>query len=523
MPGTAFLTPLTGSRCVRRVVDAASLRLARRRVAALDRTDLAGVQRETLLRLVRQARRTKFGRDHDFAGVRSIKDYQARVGVHDYEWFWANYWKDTFPGFANATWPGHTPYYALSSGTTSGATKYIPVSHEMVRSNRKAAFTTIALFRNANPDAKLFTGKFFFLGGSTGLRPQADGSLAGDISGIAAKELPGLMRPYAFPPPELAALTNWEEKVRLFAEHGARERITAISGIPSWVYAVFQHVKEVTGQKTVAEVWPDLRLVVHGGTAFGPYRELFRQEIGDDRVKFCEVYPSSEGFVAAEDPRHGLLRVVPDHGIFFEFVPVAELGKERPTRHTLATVEVGVQYAVVLTTCAGLWSYVGGDTVCFERTDPPLLRFTGRTKYYLSAFGEHLISEEVESAVAHASRACGASALDFHVGPVFATDPRKPGQHLYLIEFADAPPDALRFAAELDAELVRANEDYAVHRVGDLTMLRPEVRVVKRGGFEAWMKARGKSGGQHKVPRMDNSGTVTRDMAAWFSANTWFA
>ena len=315
--------------------------------------DAGRVQHATLMKLVRKARDTRFGRDHDFSRISSVADYQARVRVREYEWFWNTYWKDAYPRLDDITWPGRVPYYALSSGTTTGVTKYIPVSHEMVKSNRKAAFTTTALFRHANPTAKLFTGKFFFLGGSTDLRKQADGSLAGDLSGIAAKELYEFLRPYTFPPGGLTLITNWEEKLNRFAEMSVKESITAISGIPAWMQRLFMRVREVTGKKTVAEVWPDLRLVIHGGTKFDPFRELFLKEIGSDAVKFCEVYPCSEGFIATEDPRYNHLRIVPDHNIFFEFVPVEELSKEKPTRHTLANVEVGVQYAVVLTTCAG--------------------------------------------------------------------------------------------------------------------------------------------------------------------------
>lgn len=517
MPGTAFLAPVAGHRFVRKVADALLLRYAHNRAVALDRTDAGRVQHDTLMSLVRRARNTRFGRDHDFSRVYSPADYQARVPVREYEYFWNTYWKDAYPRLDDVTWPGKIPYYALSSGTTSGATKYIPVSREMVASNKKTAFTTIALFRHANPDAKLFTGKFFFLGGSTDLRKQPDGSLAGDLSGIAAKELADFLRPYTFPPFDLTLITDWKEKVNRFAELSSREPITAISGIPAWMQRLFDRVKQVTGKKTVAEVWPDLRLVIHGGTKFEPFRDLFVREIGSDRVKFCEVYPASEGFVATEDPRYGMLRVVPDHDVFFEFVPVEDLGKDRPARHTLANVEVGVQYAVVITSCAGLWSYLVGDTVAFESRTPPLIRFTGRTKYFLSAFGEHLISEEVETAVARACRECGVFQLDFHVGPVFPADPSKPGHHLYLVEFADKVPDPKRFAEVIDAELSRINEDYAPHRVGDLAMLMPEVRAVRRGGFDEWMKARGKYGGQNKVPRMDNSGKMTHDMAAWFA------
>jgi hypothetical protein len=518
MASTAFLAPLVGSPLVRKVADAVLVRYAHHRTVALDNMDAGRVQHATLMSLVRRARNTRFGRDHDFSRISSVADYQARVPVREYEFFWNTYWKDAYPRLDNVTWPGKVPYYALSSGTTSGATKYIPVTWEMVASNKKTAFTTIALFRHAHPEAKLFNGKFFFLGGSTELRPQPDGSLAGDLSGISARELLDVLRPYVFPPFEYTKISDWKEKMDRFAELAVREAITAISGIPAWMQRLFERVKQVSGKKTLSEVWPELRLVVHGGTKFDPYRDMFKAEMGSDRVKFCEVYPASEGFVATEDPRYGHMRVVPDHDVFFEFVPVEDLGKDRPARHTLANVEVGVEYAVVVTSCAGLWSYLIGDTVAFERRTPPLIRFTGRTKYFLSAFGEHLISEEVEKAVTFACRETCVFPLDFHVGPVFPTDPSKPGYHRYLIEFADRVPDLNVFAQKIDEELSRINEDYAPHRVGDLAMLIPEVRPVKRGGFDEWMKAtRPSLDIQAKVPRMDNSGKITQSLTTWLT------
>src|SRR5262249_54993537 len=204
-----------------------------------------------------------------------------------------------------------------------------------------------------------------------------------------------------------AWLSDWEKKVDRLAMQSARLPVTLVSGVPSWLLVLFERLRQLTGRERIAEVWPTLRAVVHGGTRFDPYRGLFRRLVGES-VHFLETYPASEGFVAAEDPRHGLLRLIPDHGVFFEFVPVGELGRDRPTRPTVADVPPGVQCAVVLTTCAGLWGYVLGDTVCFERRDPPLLRFTGRTRQYLSAFGEHLIGEELERAVAQAASAIGA-------------------------------------------------------------------------------------------------------------------
>jgi hypothetical protein len=517
-----LLQRLLGRPIVRRFADVAVGRQAVRRVRQLDGRPAEHLQMHTLLRLVRYAANTRFGIDHDFAGIRGIADYQRHVPLRDYEAFWSEYWRAPFPYLRQITWPDPITYFALSSGTTSGATKYIPISRQMLASNRRAAFTTLALFLAAFPHTPLFNGRLFFLGGSTDLQdlstPAAPYTvLAGDLSGITAREAPPLLRPYTYPPVEVALLSDWEKKMRLLAEQAAALPITMLCGVPSWLLVLFEYLRQITGRDTIAEVWATLRLVIHGGTRFDPYQSLFQRLLGSPKIHLVETYPASEGFVATEDPRHGLLRLIPDHNLFYEFVPVAELDAPRPTRHTVADLETGVQYAVVLTTCAGLWSYQIGDTVCFERRDPPLLRFTGRTKYFLSAFGEHLISEEVEKAVAAAAAATGASVVDFHVGPVFAKTAGLAGRHRYLVEFAEPPTEAARFASELDAALCRTNEDYEAHRRGDLTMLAPEVCSVRRGGFADWMHSVGKLGGQHKVPRMDNSGALTEQMSQYFS------
>jgi hypothetical protein len=512
---STLIEAVAGNSLVRRAADALFGRYARRRTAALDAATPAASQRVTLLALVQQAANTKFGRDHGFARIRSIADYQERVPLRDYESFWEQYWNPSFPHLTNATWPGRIPYLALSSGTTSGTTKYVPVSRAMLASNRRAALTSLAWFRAAYPEAALFTGRMFFLGGSTALtRAEPTAPLMGDLSGIAVREVPAYLRPYAFPPLDLALLTDWEQKLDRLAEQSVRLPITLVSGVPSWLLVLFERLRKLTGKDTLREIWPTLRVVVHGGTRFDPYRGLFRRLVGEG-VHFLETYPASEGFVAAQDPRHNLLRLIPDHGVFFEFVPVDELTQDRPTRHTLADIVPGVQYAVILTTCAGLWSYVLGDTVCFERCDPPLLRFTGRTKQFLSAFGEHLIGEEVERAVTVAAAATGADVCDFHVGPVFPDRTGFPGRHRFLVEFAVLPCDDGAFARELDAALSRVNADYAAHRQGDLTLLAPEVITVRRGSFANWMRSRGKLGGQHKVPRLDSTGEQTAELTRW--------
>jgi hypothetical protein len=323
------------------------------------------------------------------------------------------------------------------------------------------------------------------------------------------------MQPFTFPPKDIALMSDWDQKLTRLAEQSVEQPITMISGVPSWLLALFGRLQQITGKDYISDIWPQLRLVIHGGTSFEPYRTLFRQIIGNDDVHFLETYPASEAFIAAEDPRYRRLRLIPDHAVFFEFVPVDELSHARPARHTVDQVAPGVQYAVVLTTCAGPWSYVIGDTVCFESVDPPLLRFTGRTKHYLSSFGEHLISEEVERAIALAAAATGAAVTDFHVGPLFPKMPARAGRHQYLVEFACRPRDLGAFARVLDQTLCRTNADYDAHRNGDLTLRAPEISIVERGGFAEWMKSRGKLGGQHKVPRMDNSGRLTQEIHDW--------
>ena len=517
---TPLLERCAGGRVARRFADLGWRLYARRRARQTDRQAVAETQHRTLLRLVRQARNTRFGRDHGFDSIRSVADFQQRVPLRDYDAFWASYWQPAFPHLAGVTWPEPIPYLALSSGTTSGTTKYIPVSAAMLASNRRAALTSLSWFRAAFPDRPLFTGRMFFLGGSTALTPlgAAPGRtpvLAGDLSGIVAREVPAVLRPYSFPPLDVALMRDWEGKLARLAEQSRRLPITLVSGVPSWLLVLFERMLQLTGRDRLIDVWPTLQVIVHGGTSFEPYRRLFRRIVGSDTVQFLETYPASEGFVAAEDPRQGMLRLIADHQVFFEFVPVAELAAERPTRHTVADVVPGVQYAVVLTTCAGLWAYVLGDTVCFEQRDPPLLRFTGRTRYGLSAFGEHLIGEEIERAIAESADATGTTVVDFHVGPVFPDSPGVPGRHRYLVEFAEPPADVDAFAQHLDAALGRLNEDYAAHRAGDLTMLAPEVWPLPRGGFAGWMKARGKLGGQHKLPRMDNSGRLTEELSQY--------
>jgi len=438
-----------------------------------------------------------------------VADFQRAVPVRTYESLWNDYLRDAYPVFEDLTWPGRIPFLALSSGTTEGATKYIPVSAEMVASNRKAAQTMLAAYRLARPDSRLFHGRIFFLGGSTDLKEPAPGVFEGDLSGIAAWGLSPLLRPYTFPPLKLALQTDWDRKLLDLASRSVAERITMVSGVPSWLLLLFQRVVEATGKPSLAEVWPHLELVVHGGVKFDPYRESFRTILGSPAIRLQESYPCSEGFIAFGDPATGLLRLLFDHGLFYEFVPVDELGSPTPTRHWLKTAQTGVNYAIVVSTCAGMWAHVIGDTIRFESLAPPLITFTGRTRYTLSAFGEHLISEEVEGAIAWASSETEATVRDWHVGPVFLGGM---GYHQFVVEFLKQPVDVERFRDALDANLSRRNADYLAHRARGVGLPPPAVIAARAGSFTSWMRQRGKLGGQNKVPRMDNSGELTRNL-----------
>ena len=506
---TTTWSRLSRYRFIREMVDLGFHLGARIRTDALLEADTIFNQARSLGRLVRKAKVTRFGRDHRFDQIGSVADFQAAVPLRTYETLWGDYLREEFPVFRDLTWPGRIPFLALTSGTTQGTTKYIPVSEEMAASNRLAARTMLAFHYRAYPESRLFRGRLFFLGGSTELEKIGPGILAGDLSGIAATELAPYFRPYTFPTIELALEPDWDRKVSRLASESWLEPISLVSGVPSWLLILFQRLLDVTGKSTIVDVWPSLEVVVHGGVKFDPYREAFRSILGSQKVRLLESYVCSEGFIAFGDPRTEMLRLIYDHGVFYEFVPVNEVDSSRPTRHWMGNVELGVNYALIVSTCAGMWSHVIGDTIRFESLDPPLLTFTGRTRQTLSAFGEHLINEELEGAVASAARRTGALVREWHVGPIFGG---KFGYHQYVIEFLVKPTDLRHFRDILDEELCRCNADYRSHRAPGVGLPLPALKVAGSGVFEGWMRRRGRLGGQNKVPRVDNSGTLTRDL-----------
>ena len=488
---------------------------ARFRCWQLARQNPVEAQLKQLFRLLHKARLTRFGRDHSFENISSVIDYQRCVPLRKWEDFWTEYWEQAFPFLNYSTWPGQVNFFTVSSGTTSGGTKYFPYTPELRRSNIVAGMDILVHHLANCPKSKVLGGKCFMLGGSTDLVEQAPGIFSGDLSGISNRELPTWVRPFFFPPVGLAKVSDWEQGISRMAIECVNHDIRMVAGVPAWMLILFEKVRAHLKLESVRliDLFPKLELLVYGGVRFDPYLERFKRLLDGSQADLREVYPASEAFMAVADrgPGDGM-RLVLDHGVFFEFVPVEELEAEQPTRHWIANVETGINYAVVLTTCGGVWSYVLGDTVKFVDTKPHRILFTGRTAYYMSAWGEHLIEDEVQRALRAASEAKELSITDFALGAIHPEKDGKLGHHLYVIEF-ETPPDTDAqlegFVEVLDQTLCNLNDDYRDHsKHYGYGMEMPQVLVAKPGSFEAWMKNRGKHGGQNKVPRFINDQEV---------------
>ncbi|MFO1170843.1 MAG: GH3 auxin-responsive promoter family protein [Hyphomicrobiaceae bacterium] len=495
---------------------------ARMRLRQLAHENVVRSQRQVLKRLLAKARDTRFGREHGFSSIDGVETYQTRVPLRTHEDFWRDYWKDSFPRIENVTWPGLIPYFALSSGTTTGMNKYIPMTHQLMHANSNAVGDLFVHHYNNVARDRVFFGKIFLLGGSTDITMEAPGVGSGDMSGIEVKEAPIYARPWLWPPPDLALIGDWEEKIERLSRAALKEDIRAIIALPNWLLVFVERLFQLRpGARTLNDIFPNLEVIFHGGMSFAPYRQRFRELLsGRPGTETRELYAASEGFFASADRGDGEgLRMMTNSGIFFEFVPKAELGSPRPTRHWLGNVVPDVEYAMVLTSCAGHWSYIIGDTVRFVDTQPPRILVTGRTKYFLSAFGEHLIAEEVEDAVGRAAEAIGRDVVEYSVGAVWPRPGEAVGTHRYLIEFAD--PDVRTDAIDhlrrtIDDRLITLNEDYRRRRATGLGMRAPEIVVVKPGAFSDWMKSRGKLGGQNKVPRLVPDQTLFQSMIDYF-------
>jgi len=472
------------------------------------------VQEMTLLQMVAAARGTEFGRRHGFEGIHSVPAYQERVPLGEYLDF-RPLWERAAQGEAEITCPGRPRYWVKTSGTTAGD-KLIPVTPEAFSSHRKGGWDAFVLAVEHAGAAHLLGGPLLFVGGSTALKPYGNGCLVGDLSGLVVRRLPPGIRGRYSPGPTIAAMSDWEERIAAIASLTAWQDVRLLSGMPSWLTILFERVAQArqrAGQPVhdLSQCWPNLRVFIHGGVAFSPYLTVFEEWMGR-HLHRIETYPASEGFAALQTEPSGGLTLMLDYGIFYEFVPVEDLGKDRPRRHTVADVEVGRPYAVALTSPAGLWSYLLGDTVRFIARDPLRLVITGRTRHFVNAFGENVIVEEVEQAVVGACQRTGAEVVEFTVAPQYPSQAEPRGGHDWLVEFRIRPGDLAAFTRSLDQVLMGLNNDYHTKRTGDVGMIAPRVIALPPGTFYLWMRQTGKLGDQHKVPRVANDRTLAEDL-----------
>ena len=463
------------------------------------------IQRRVMTHLVQQGQRTQYGKTWGMNNVRTYEDFANRMPVTTYEEL-----KEPIDrmrhGEADVLWPGVVKWFAKSSGTTNDKSKFIPVSADGLKNiHYKGGKDAVALYLRNNPKSKLFDGRSLILGGSHSPNYNVANSIVGDLSAILIENINPLANLVRVPKKSIALMPDFEAKREAIARQTLHANITNISGVPSWMLSVLVRVLELSGKNTLAEVWPGLEVFFHGGIAFGPYREQYHHLVGSSQMQYMETYNASEGFFGLQDaPGDESMLLMLDYDVFYEFIPMDEFGRDNATIVPLWGVMPGQNYAMVISTSCGLWRYIIGDTVMFTSTQPYKFKITGRTKYFINAFGEELIMDNAEQGLAYACKTTGAEVLEYTAAPVFM-DAEAKCRHQWLIEFSRQPSSLDAFAKALDQRLQQLNSDYEAKRHKDITLQQLEVVVARPNLFNDWLKSKGKLGGQHKVPRLGNS------------------
>jgi hypothetical protein len=465
------------------------------------------VQDEVLKKLIGTARYTEFGQKYAFEDLVNYEDFKKRIPVHTYEQLFP-YIERLMRGEQNILWPSEIKWFAKSSGTTNARSKFIPVTPEALEDcHFKGGKDLYSIFINNYPDTKIFSGKGLGVGGSYRVNEYdpTSSSHYGDVSAVIMQNLPPWAEFIRTPSLEVALMDNWEEKIEKLARETARVDVTQIAGVPTWTVLLLQHIVELEKKNSILEVWPNLEVFFHGAVAFKPYKNLFKSLIPSDRMKYWETYNASEGFFGIQDQKDSEdLLLMLDYGVFYEFIPMEELDKEYPDAIALQDVELGKNYAMVITTNAGLWRYNIGDTIKFTSKSPYRIRISGRTKHFINAFGEEVIIENAETAITAACEQTGAVIDNFTAAPIYL-EKSKRGGHEWIIEFKTQPSELSLFSHVLDNTLRKVNSDYDAKRAHDIALVAPIVHSVANGTFYNWMKRRGKLGGQNKVPRLSNT------------------
>ena len=476
-------------------------------------TDHAGeLQQRVLQRLTSMAAQTEWGRAHHYADIHTYEDFKRNVPIQTYEEV-KPYILRLRAGEQNLLWPTEIRWFAKSSGTTNDKSKFLPVSLESLKDTHyRGGQDAVAIYLGQNPDSRLFSGKALILGGSHAPNLNTNHSLVGDLSAILIENINPLVNLVRVPCKRTALMEHFEPKIEAIANETLRADVTNLSGVPSWMLVLIKRLLEKSGKQGLEEVWPHLEVFFHGGVAFTPYREQYKQIIRSSRMHYIETYNASEGYFGTQnDPNDPAMLLMIDYGIFYEFIPLEDVGKDHPHVCSLTEVELGKNYAMVISTSAGLWRYMIGDTVKFTRRDPYKFIITGRTKHFINAFGEELIVDNAEKGLAKACAETGAQVTDYSAAPVFM-DANAKCRHQWLIEFTRMPDDLQKFARILDETLKEVNSDYEAKRQNDLALQPLEVIVARRNLFHDWLEGKGKLGGQHKIPRLSNTREYIEEM-----------
>ena len=479
-----------------------------RRVRQIERfsDECHEIQLQQLTQLLDEAKNTEYGRKHGFARLQDINDFKKAVPLVRYEDL-RPYIMQMVEGKSDVLWRGVTRNFAQSSGTSDGKSKYIPITgRALSRGHYAGAAFSLASYLHYHPDSRVFGGKNFILGGSFANELSLPtGVKVGDLSATLIDRINPLVNLFRIPSKEIALMERWEEKLPALVEASIRADVRSISGVPSWFLTVLRRVLETTGAKDIHSVWPNLEVFFHGGIAFGPYRSQYAAITDPARMRYWENYNASEGFFGLQDdPSDPAMLLMIDYDVFYEFIPLEEVGNPEAKAVALWDVETGKNYAIVISTSCGLWRYQIGDTVKFTSKNPYKFIISGRTKSFINAFGEELMVDNAEKGLAEACRETGAQVAEYTAAPVFM-DIHGKCRHQWVIEFAKRPENMDVFAEKLDKALQRINSDYEAKRSNNVTLQQLEITEAKPGLFNEWLASKGKLGGQHKVPRLNNT------------------
>lgn len=471
------------------------------------------VQHEWLQKLITSAQHTEWGKQYDYSSITKPRQFQERIPLQNYDSL-KPYIDRMLKGEQNVLWPSAIKWFAKSSGTTNDRSKFIPVSEESLEEcHFKGGKDLLSIYCHNQPNTQIFTGKSLVLGGSHQINQLSPNSWCGDLSAILIKNLPFWAEFYRTPDLSITLMDNFEEKIEKVALATINMNVTNLSGVPTWNIILAKQILEITGKNNLLEVWPNLELYFHGAVSFKPYREQFKALIPSENMYYLETYNASEGFFGIQDQSQSEeMLLMLDYGIYYEFLPMETFHQENPPTVSLDCVELNKNYAIVISTNAGLWRYVIGDTIKFTSLSPYRIQITGRTKHFINAFGEELIVDNADKAIAEACKYTNAIVREYTAGPIYFKDSQEAGGHEWIIEFEKYPTNMEQFNTALDQTLREINSDYDAKRFKDMAMKMPLIHVAPEGTFFTWMKKRDKLGGQHKVPRLMNDRTYLNEI-----------